>query len=387
MSHKKWCTALAALWMLSGGTIWAEQTAHGNGQGAGVETAGQPAAAGEKAKDAAGDEALFPIGVTPLADQDFTIKGWSLGTRWEEAAVSMGTPLAQENGPVRSETKWQDLSVRVVNEVPYAYMNRDDVTLSKNFITGGIDAFVVTGPSIQTARGIQVGNRRENVLRAYGKPAEILWDGKAACTYLVYTHENRMLVFTIRKNKVREIRVSYMDSSFSSAPENRDSADARARFRDREFRLAGYALGETFRERSWMIWEKKAMNPEEEVWYYPGFAVRMGTEGKEIHSVFLTGADMLTGRGISIGDDQSTLEAVYGAPEKVEQNSIDGAPQVVYIYFSQNKKQVLLFYINEKSRKIDHIIVMYNPQAKGSLAKMADEIRSLREKRQAAGNG
>lgn len=63
---------------------------------------------------------------------------------------------------------------------------------------------------------------------------------------------------------------------------------------------------------------------------------------------FLTDDRMLTPRGLAMGDDQSTAEMLYGAPQKLEMDTSTGSPRTAYVYFSQGQKEVLILYFKIK---------------------------------------
>ena len=67
---------------------------------------------------------------------------------------------------------------------------------------------------------------------------------------------------------------------------------------------------------------------------------------------------MLTSRGIAKGDLQSTLEYIYGEPDKVEVSTEGNNPQTAYIYFSPNKMNLMVVYINKG--KISNVVITKN---------------------------
>lgn len=127
-----------------------------------------------------------------------------------------------------------------------------------------------------------------------------------------------------------------------------------------DFSLAGLSLGQRFKDYSFMEWERKMMNPGEEIWYYEGYGVRMTKKEHWIMAFFLTDDRMLTPRGLAMGDDQSTAEMLYGAPQKLEMDTSTGSPRTAYVYFSQGQKEVLILYF--KNKKVDGIVCAGNPQ-------------------------
>ncbi|MDU5310311.1 MAG: hypothetical protein E6161_04835, partial [Dialister sp.] len=110
------------------------------------------------------------------------------------------------------------------------------------------------------------------------------------------------------------------------------------------------------------MWEKKMTNPEEEILYFPGYAVRTTKKEKIIQSIFLTDKKVITGRGLAVGDDITTAELLYGAPDKMEVDVSSGHPRTSYIYFSKDRRNVLIIFISKQ--KVDSIILAPNPQLK-----------------------
>lgn len=347
-----------------------------------AEDAGKSTASMEETVLETKKEPLRQVSSVSLFDMDFMVRGISLGQRLETVEKMAGKPEKAESGTVRSEYLWKDLTVRFVNDLAYRYESRKDLSLPGNFHSAGAEAMEITGPSILTPRGLTVGSSRENLLRVYGRPARILWDGPKQSFYFVYEKQERMLVFTVKNNVIGRIRISYAEPAYAGK-ETGGLYGKEDRLGEADFRIAGFSLDTPFHEYSWLVWEKKAMNPEEEVWYYPGFAVRMEKKDQMIHAMFLTDGRMTTYRGISMGDQASTVEAVYGAPEKVEMNAMDGHPQSAYIYFSPDKKKVLIFYIDEKERTVQNILVMGNPQIVSPFQKALDAVNHVRAKNHA----
>lgn len=324
------------------------------------------------------EKKLLGIGGRELSKADFAVRGLSLGSSFAEAEAALGMPESIDKGSVRDVYGWKDMAVRFVHDLPAEYSAREDVLLAET-VGSGADVLSVSGADVLTARGVSVGTSRENVLRAYGRPAALLWDGKRESLYLTYASGENMLVFTIKKDAVANIRISEKDKDFLPV-RAADTAAKGKRTSEDDFRIAGYALGETFNEHAWLSWEKKAINPEEEIWYYQGFGVRFRAKDRSIRSFFVTDNRMTTARGISIGDDQSTVEALYGAPEKLEVNHLETGTQNAYIYFSPDRHKVLIIYISDATKKVVNIVIMNNPQIVHPVQHVLDEFAAIRAK-------
>ena len=77
------------------------------------------------------------------------------------------------------------------------------------------------------------------------------------------------------------------------------------------------------------------------------YAVRESDKSHIIEGLFVVGPDMLTGRGLTVGDSTSTAELLYGAPDKIEVNYSGGTVRSVYIYFLKFRKNMLLIYLED----------------------------------------
>ena len=199
-----------------------------------------------------------------------------------------------------------------------------------------------------TGRGISIGMRRENVLRTYGRPLQVFWNDKDRDFYFVYEAGQQELWFQIKNNKVAGIILSekekddnlpvkgaLVEPAFSEAIQTKD------------VHIAGFSLGETFVPHAWDTWEKKWTGKGQTQWYYPGYAVRESDKSHIIEGLFVVGPDMLTGRGLTVGDSTSTAELLYGAPDKIEVNYSGGTVRSVYIYFLKFRKNMLLIYLED----------------------------------------
>ena len=298
------------------------------------------------------EEALFDINAALLSKEDFAIHGVELGQSVEKVSSLLGNPISQKTGAVRSEYGYKNFSVRFVTDLAAKY---------DSSLIAGADALYVTGKDVKTHRGISVGSLRENVLRLYGRPSRVLWDGAKDSFFFVYQKEQDMLIFTVKKGKVQDIRISYPDDRFAGEKIQNSLTRETHPTEAADFSIAGYRLKDLFAEHSWQTWLRKANNPKEEIIYYPGYGVNTEANTHRIQAIFLTDPAMLTPRGVTVGDRVSTLEAIYGAPEKVEVNHIERVPQTAYIYFAADKEEVLIFYINDRKRSVQSVVVMPNP--------------------------
>ncbi len=367
MTYRKCAACAAALWLLTC-PVWAEEPVPAEDIAA-VTALLKPAEAPKK-------EPIHDIDGTPLGKGDLSLCGLRLGTAVSDWAACLGDPVKREQGSVRDEYQWDGVAVQFIQDRAYAYSVRPDLAISSKLPSAGAAKICITKDGIKTARGLSVGSSRENVVRVYGRPDQILWDGPQQQFYLIYETAGQQLVFTVGSGRVKAIQLSFAGDAFPASPEK--VLPAGHRFFDEEFQIARYEVGNVFEDRPWLIWQKKATNPEEEIWYFPGFGVRMSADEHEIASLFIMDEGMMTRRGVSVGDQLSTVEALYGEPQKLEMNLADLHPQSAYIYFSQDRKTVLIFYINETEKVLQNIVAMKNPQIPDPLQPALSRIRAVR---------
>lgn len=317
---------------------------------------------------------IADIDASPLTAYDFLAGGVRLGLLYEETLSHLGKPQGEKQGTVRSEYIWPSMAVRFVSDMAAKY---DDN------LKPGADAIYIADSKTKTNRGVTVGDARENVLRLYGRPTNVLWDGTRGLFHFVYQKGDQILVFSIEKDKVKDIRITYDDNLFAKAQNAQSLFPTDNSTDERDYRIAGYHLLDTFAEHSWETWQRKATNPKEEIRYYPGYGLHLDIKSRRIGSMFLSDAQMLTARGLAVGDQISTMETVYGKPDKVEINYIDKHPQAAYIFFSPDKDEVLILYLNDKTRTVQSIVVMNNPLGPRAERSKIDPEKIKKEKEKA----
>lgn len=307
-------------------------------------------------------EPLWPIHGQPISEDDFTLHGIALGDSIKVLIGMKGNAEAIHRGSIQDTYAWKGLKVSAYDDFLAKYMNRKDLPVHQAITAKGISDFYITGGDYQTDRGIRIGSRRENVLCSYGRPDEVLWDGNHASFYLLYSGYKKELSFLIHEDQVQEIHIGWNEEKALGLQRNYKDIYNHSYLPDKDFSLAGLSLHQAFKDYPFSEWEKKMANPQEEIWYYPGYAVRMTKKEKMICAVFLTDKKMLTSRGLAIGDDAATAELLYGAPHKLEMDTTGTTPRTCYIYFNRAKDKVLLMYLKDK--KVDGIVVAENPQKK-----------------------
>lgn len=292
------------------------------------------------------DAPLMPVNSKPLMADELSFDGVRLGDTEGNLISAFGVPEKITKGSISTTYEWNGVKAQVIKPLPEPYQN-SVMSLQK---TGnpGMSLLTVSSGKGTTGRGISIGMRRENVLRTYGRPLQVFWNDKGRDFYFVYEAGQQELWFQIKNDKVAGIillekekddnlpvKGALVEPAFSEAIQTKD------------VHIAGFSLGETFVPHAWDTWEKKWTGKGQTQWYYPGYAVRESDNSHIIEGLFVVGPDMLTGRGLTVGDSTSTAELLYGAPDKIEVNYSGGTVRSVYIYFLKFRKNMLLIYLED----------------------------------------
>lgn len=160
----------------------------------------------------------------------------------------------------------------------------------------------------------------------------------------------KKIKFIIKGNKVKAFQFSVEDSGRAAGGFQSLTQKMRkdGLLPDKDFGIAGFKLDTKFRAHSWDTWQRKMSNPKEDVWYFSGYAVRATARSGIVQGLFLTDSDMVTTRGITLGDDLETAELIYGAPYKVEMDTSSGHLRTSYIYFSKDKRNILILFLTKQ---------------------------------------
>ena len=302
---------------------------------------------------------LLPISDTPLSDSDFQVHGVSLGDSISSVIHRKGLPEKTIYENTRDSYVFKDLTVKRTAPFLLSYSGRADLPKDFVFPGKGVSEILAAGPAAVTPRNVGVGTGRENLIRAYGRPLAVLWDGKGHSFDFRYGLGNREMVFTVKGDQVSSIRMSLLAGPVNKEDLSYLDGEGKLFLGDKDFRMAGYELGSTFKPHSFEEWEKKMANPREEILYFPGYAVRLTVKSSIISALFLTDKRMVTSRGLTLGDDVSTVELLYGKPHRLEMNVSGSEPKTSYIYFSKGKSNVLI--INFSKNKVEGIVSAMNP--------------------------
>ena len=335
---------------------------YAEGSHAAAAVSDQKAGAGvnHSAEKKQGGEAhsLFPISEKPLSAFDFSVGGVSLGDSISSLS-SRGTAEKVIHENTRDSYVFKDMTVKRTAPFLLSYSHRSDLPEDFKFPGKGISEIDVSGAGVKTPRGIGVGSSREDVLRAYGRPLMVLWDGREKAFHFRYGSGLQEMDVTLTGDKVSSIRLASLTSPVKGDDVSYSSGEGPLYLGDRDFKVAGYELGSTFQAHPFEEWEKKMANPKEEILYFPGYAVRLTVKSSLISALFLTDNRMVTSRGLSLGDDVSTVDLLYGKPHRVEMNVSGSEPKTSYIYFSKGKSDVLI--INFSKNKVEGIVNAMNP--------------------------
>ncbi|WP_302155204.1 hypothetical protein [uncultured Dialister sp.] len=301
---------------------------------------------------------LFPISGKTLSAFDFSVGGVSLGDSISSLS-SQGTAEKVIHENTTDSYVFKDMTVKRTSPFLLSYSHRSDLPEDFKFPGKGISEIDVSGAGAKTPRGIGVGSSREDVLRAYGRPLMVLWDGRGKSFHFRYGSGLQEMDVTLTGDKVSSIRLASLTSPVKRGDVSYDSGEGLLYLGDRDFKVAGYELGSTFQAHPFEEWEKKMANPKEEILYFPGYAVHLTVKSSLISALFLTDNRMVTSRGLSLGDDVSTVDLLYGKPHRVEMNVSGSEPKTSYIYFSKGKSDVLI--INFSKNKVEGIVNAMNP--------------------------
>lgn len=318
----------------------------------------------ENTADNKEQESLVAVDGHILDDNDFILNNIKMGDEPERVFHSNGIPDMISHGTISDEYHWKDAGLTVVvnRKLPYVYAQRKDIQLKNKSAFFGVSRFYVDGKKTTTQRGIAVGSLRENVLRAYGVPEKVLWDGTNKSFHFIYKACQKEIKFIIKQNRVKAFQFSVEDSGSAGAVSTSLMGKLKKEglLPDKDFEIAGFKLDTKFKAHVWDTWQRKMSNPKEDVWYFSGYAIRATAKSGIVQGLFLTDADMVTTRGVTLGDDLETAELIYGAPYKVEMDISSGHSRTSYIYFSKDKRNILILFFTKQ--KIDGIVSAKNPQ-------------------------
>ena len=304
-------------------------------------------------------ENIKEINAKKIKNDDFAVDGIAIGDSLQNALATWGKPVSQSKGAVRELFSWKDISVQQYSPILLNYTGRSDLPKDFNFPVKGIFEINLIGEGKATARGIRVGSSRENLVRLYGRADQILWNGNKDTFFFHYGLNDKEIIFSIKKDKVVSIQMRIRDLILNGRKKSYLNISNPNFLEDRDFHVAGFKIGDEFKPHPFDKWEKKAKNPKEEVIYYSGYAIRTTSSNHLISAMFLTDSRMMTPRGLSLGDQVSTVDLLYGKPHRIELDASGVQPKMSYVYFSKGKNNVLI--ISMINNQVDGVISLINP--------------------------
>lgn len=135
---------------------------------------------GKAAKEETAETPLLPIDASPLASDDFILHGLALGDRVDSLIRNMGVPDAISRGSVSDTYTWKGFTARVNHAVTEESAWK---VMGKTVPPTGLTEYRSERKDLETLRGIHAGSSREAVLRAYGRPLRLLWDGERGISF------------------------------------------------------------------------------------------------------------------------------------------------------------------------------------------------------------
>ena len=155
---------------------------------------------------------LAEISEKPLSAADFSVGGVSLGDSISNLPSALGTAEKVIHENTTDSYIFKDMTVKRTTPFLLPYSHRSDLPEDFKFPGKGVSDILVTGTSFKTPRDIGVGSSREDVLRSYGRPLEVLWDGNGKMFYFRYGLSHEEMDFSMKGDKVSSIRIRQLTS-------------------------------------------------------------------------------------------------------------------------------------------------------------------------------
>lgn len=365
---KQWQIRLIACCLagwLVGGAAWAETTNV-------AKSAGETAAAQElpAATEVATGEAATSVGkaelhrneergeylVWTLADireddptsADFRLGSVALGSDFAALKKAFGVPERRVERDGSAQWYWPGVTASVQRSLPYDAATAERIGVDPIRTVPGLAQLTVEKEAYPAARGIAVGNSRENIIRVYGAPTEVRWEPQTGVTNYIYrapAPSREELIFRIRQMQIEAITLRH-------APQ---PAATSAPLLPAPGRLAGVALQEVFTQPPYTDWDYRIDQDYVQVWLYPDFGVTLDKESGRTERVFLRSNHVSTAKGIALGDSLSTILRAYGAPTIVAEQKEDSL-QLCYYPLPQ-RDAYLVFVVNTEKDQAEDIIL------------------------------
>lgn len=290
---------------------------------------------------------LAEIRKDALAAADFDIGGVHIGDSVPDLVAKFGAPEKVRKGNVDDYYFFKNAAATYRKPLPYGEATAVKIGINPAKVTQGIVSLRTETQALPTGRGLAVGNSRENILRVYGAPKQVLYDPESHQTYYHYAlpAENLSLVFVVKNLQIQSIlSEKVMGKDFGQG------------LHSDEYALMGIKTGSIYKEPDWTVWEMHVEQKNKEFWLFGDYGVCVDKKTQQIERVFLSSPNITTAKGIAIGDSATTLYHIYGDPEVLDQGK-DGEPDLLYYADPKQRDNYLVFAVDKKKSEVIDIIL------------------------------
>ncbi len=290
----------------------------------------------------------------PLTAADFVLGEVSPGDDFQRLVQYYGAPEEVHKGNIDDYYLFEDAAATVRRGVPFNDTTAIKIGIDPARVTKGVAALYTETERHASARGLAVGNSRENILRIYGRPATVDFEPRKQVLYYTYfiPEENLKMVFATKNFQIHSIRsekITINEAEMIRAQQNAD-----------EFRLADLKVGKVFAAPAWSEWEIHAEQDKKEFWLFKDFGVYLDKKTQKIERIFLRSPHIATARGITLGDSITTVEHVYGNPQILE-FATETAPHMLYYADPKQRDCYLVFAIDPQRTEVVDILLSNGP--------------------------
>lgn len=285
-------------------------------------------------------ESLAAIRFQSLERNDLMIGGVAIGDSVDVLHEHFGSPLKVKDGNRYKYYTFKNAKAVYQKELPYTKDISEKIGVMAYGTKSGIISLYTETKDFPTSRGLVVGSSRENILRVYGQPTMVFHDPQSKSTYYMYRLEQdeMQIAFEVRNLQVRAIRSERITKKSRPVPEKD------------EYRLVGMKVGEIYRCPVWTDWEIHAVGNIQEFWFFTDFGVSVDRHTGRIERIFLLSPNLTTTKGVTIGDSLSTIEHIYGKPDKIDRDETENLE--VYYYTDHNNKKARMVFVIDMTKKV-----------------------------------
>lgn len=288
---------------------------------------------------------LAEINRMPVSVADMQIAGVSLGKTETELRQILGVPETIQRGISATYYRYPQAAVTIRHSLPEDIRQAFSTSWTKASIWQGVSSIQTETEKYPSARGLAVGNSRENILRVYGRPQQMWWDAKNRKMYYIYGNDDiGWLTFEVDNLQIQAIR---LDKIFPGMATRKKASD---------YQLLGMEVAKPYQSPAWSVWETRVEQDLMELWLFKDFGVAVHKDSHKIERIFLLSPQVTTPRGIALSDSLSTLQHIYGEPDITEVNE---KANITLYYYEQSKKTpiYLVFVIDNQKKEIIDIIL------------------------------